>query len=87
MRKSDTNDNVKPTEEGSHTPQSSKISKKDLDLKRLKSIITESHIKFKAYVVGLCGGDCAGKKEMINYLFQTSESSQNKWYMQNSSSE
>ncbi len=27
----------------------------------------------KAFVVGFSGGDCAGKKQMLNYLFQQGE--------------
>lgn len=42
-----------------------------MDLKRLKSKFEKMDIKdYKAFIVGFCGGDCAGKKEMINYLFE-----------------
>ena len=65
------------------TPQSSKISKKRLDLKKLKT--TGHNIDeqgFKSFVVGFCGGDCAGKKEMVNYLFRQEKNGD--WYFQDS---
>lgn len=27
----------------------------------------------KTFVMGICGGDCAGKKEMIHYMFKNKE--------------
>ena len=44
------------------TPGSTKIVKKQLDMKKFRSIISTDKEKFDTYVIGISGGDCAGKK-------------------------
>ncbi len=48
-------------------PGSGKFSKKSLDIKNINGLpLTRDNVH---YVLGICGGDCAGKKELINYMF------------------
>jgi hypothetical protein len=52
------------------TPKSVKTTKKDLHLKKLTSIIANFSIdNCKTFVLGISGGDCAGKREMTHYMF------------------
>jgi hypothetical protein len=52
------------------TPKSVKTNKKAILLKKLQEIHGNIPFEnFKTFVLGICGGDCAGKKEMIQYMF------------------
>ena len=51
----------------SNPPGSGKFSKKALDIKSFNGqILSRENVH---YVLGISGGDCAGKKELINYMF------------------
>jgi hypothetical protein len=42
----------------------------DLHLKKLLNMNVPFPVEnCKTFVVGICGGDCAGKHEMIQYMF------------------
>jgi len=66
MEKSNSSDH----DESHTTPRSVKTSKKDLHLRKLNNMNIDFPIEHcKTFVVGICGGDCAGKREMIQYMF------------------
>ena len=54
-----------------NTPKSARENKKAIHLKKLLSMNIELlETEYKTFVVGICGGDCAGKREMIQYMFE-----------------
>lgn len=55
------------------TPKSVRATKKDLHLKKLNLITNYSIENCKTFVVGISGGDCAGKREMTQYMFDKTE--------------
>lgn len=68
------------------TPKSVKTTKKDLHLKKLSTIVGNTyHIEnCKTFVIGISGGDCAGKREMIYYMFDQKDG---KWFFKNTKEE
>jgi pantothenate kinase-related protein Tda10 len=59
-----------PDQDDMTTPKSVKTTKKDLHLKKLSTIVANFPIEnCKTFVVGISGGDCSGKKELINFMF------------------
>jgi hypothetical protein len=49
---------------------STKTTKKEMHLKKLSSMNINFTIEnCKTFVLGISGGDCAGKREMIQYMF------------------
>lgn len=62
---------VPENNEAMTTPKSVKTNKKSIHLKKLQQINSNLAIEnCKTFVLGICGGDCAGKKEMIHYMFK-----------------
>lgn len=56
------------SERDSHsTPKSTKTSKRDIHLKKLQLLFPIENCK--TFILGISGGDCAGKREMIQYMF------------------
>jgi hypothetical protein len=52
------------------TPLSTRTSKKEMHLRKLLSMNIDFPIEnCKTFVLGISGGDCAGKREMIQYMF------------------
>lgn len=52
-------------------PGSGKFQKKSLDIKGINGKrISRDYVH---YVLGISGGDCAGKKELINYMFSAED--------------
>lgn len=50
-------------EDSMTTPKSVKTTKKDLHLKKLSTIVANFPIEnCKTFVIGISGGDCAGKR-------------------------
>ncbi len=56
-------------DESLRTPKSTKITKKEIHLKKLNQVIPFSLQNCKTFVFGISGGDCAGKRQMIQYMF------------------
>lgn len=54
----------------SNPPGSGKLPKKQLDLAKISSYLEDKTqpINSNAFVLGISGGDCAGKKELIQYM-------------------
>lgn len=52
-------------------PGSGSFQKKTLDIRSIKGRILSR--EYVHYVIGICGGDCAGKKELINYMFTSDQ--------------
>lgn len=48
---------------------SARTSKKNLHLQKLKGLMFPIE-SCKAFVLGLSGGDCAGKREIIQFMFE-----------------
>ena len=65
-----------------------KSTRRTAHLKKLKGIsIKEGQIRtedFKTFVLGISGGDCAGKNEMIQYMFDRRA---DKWFMKDTKEE
>lgn len=52
------------------TPGSGSMSKKAFNINKTGAMLSREHVH---YVLGISGGDCAGKKQLINYMFNIDE--------------
>ena len=61
-------------EDNKATPKSVKTTKKDIHLKKLSTIMANFTMEnCQTFVLGISGGDCSGKKELIQYMFDKNE--------------